>query len=167
MRNFLAAFRFLSVAAIAFFLLGPLLKSIEKTEEKPVIVFAQDNSESIVLNKDSSFIKNEYLSGFNQLLDEFSDDYDIVKYSFGETIERDGAINFSDKQTDISLLMDEIYNRFSNRNLGAVLLSSDGIYNRGANPIYQSQKFECSSLYHCTRRHNGEKRLIDSKRCTQ
>jgi len=136
----LSALRFLSVTAIAFFLLGPLLKSLEKTVEKPILVFAQDNSESIVLNKDSSFVKNEYLNEFNALLSDFSDDYDVLKYSFGEELEKDGSINFTDKITDISFLFDEIYNRFSNRNLGAVIIGTDGIYNQGTSPVYQSKK---------------------------
>ena len=35
-------------------------------------------------------------------------------------------------------MFDEIHTRYSNRNVGAVLLASDGIYNKGSNPLYAS-----------------------------
>ncbi|MEM7162319.1 MAG: hypothetical protein AAF487_07735 [Bacteroidota bacterium] len=136
----LGVFRFLSVAAISFFLLGPLLKSVQKTVEKPILVFAQDNSESITLNSDSSAIRNDYLNDFESLSASFEEDYQVLRYTFGESFSKDGAIDFSDKKTDISFLLEEVYNRFSNRNLGAVIVSSDGIYNQGKSPIYQSKK---------------------------
>lgn len=135
----LSVLRAVTVSVIAFFLLGPLLRSIDRTVEKPIIVFAQDNSSSIVLNKDSSFIKNEYIPQFKEMLSTFQEDYEVLNYSFGQEVNKDGAIDFSEKQTDISILLDEIYNMLSNRNLGAVILSSDGIYNKGSSPIYRSR----------------------------
>ena len=53
--------RFLSVTLIAFFLLSPLMKNISRTVEKPIIIFAQDNSESVIAGKDSGYYKGEYL----------------------------------------------------------------------------------------------------------
>ncbi|NND77781.1 MAG: VWA domain-containing protein [Flavobacteriales bacterium] len=136
----LSIIRAISVTAISFFLLGPLLRSLDKTVEKPIIVFAQDNSGSIILNKDSSIIKNEFLPQFQEILNSFGENYEVLSYSFGEEVNKDGEIDFSDKQTDISFLFDEVYNRLSNRNLGAIILSSDGIYNRGTSPIYRSKQ---------------------------
>src|ERR1035438_965870 len=66
-RRILPVLRFVTVTLLAFFLLDPLLKNITRTVEKPIIIFAQDNSESIVTGKDSTFYKTEYLkniSGF-------------------------------------------------------------------------------------------------------
>lgn len=54
----LPVLRFVAVTFIAFFLLSPLLKNISRTVEKPIIIFAQDNSESLVFGKDSSYYKN-------------------------------------------------------------------------------------------------------------
>ena len=53
----MATLRFLSVALISFLLLSPLLKSIFREVEKPLIVIAQDYSKSITLGKDSTFYK--------------------------------------------------------------------------------------------------------------
>src|SRR5690606_9489957 len=47
--------------------------------------------------------------------------------------------SFSQLYTDISLTLRAAEERFYNQNVGAVLLISDGIYNRGANPVYQAE----------------------------
>ena len=40
-------------------------------------------------------------------------------------------INFKDKETNLSGLYDEIYNRYYNQNLGAIITLTDGVYNQG------------------------------------
>src|SRR5580700_9903764 len=53
----IAASRLCTVTLIAFLLLSPFIKTISVITEKPVIIFAQDNSESIIQTKDSAFYK--------------------------------------------------------------------------------------------------------------
>jgi len=43
-------------------------------------------------------------------------------------------------------LFDEIETRYANRNLGAVILATDGLYNKGSNPVYASEKIK-SPIY--------------------
>ncbi|MBL4587254.1 MAG: hypothetical protein JKX84_09400, partial [Flavobacteriales bacterium] len=45
-------------------------------------------------------------------------------------------VDFSQGRTDISTLFAELDNVYANRNVGAVILASDGLYNRGLDPIY-------------------------------
>src|ERR1051326_6405885 len=134
----LPVFRFISVTLIAFFLLAPLLKNISRTVEKPIIIFAQDNSESVVANKDSTFYKNNYPKKVSEFVASLSDKFDTNNYSFGDKINSGLNFNFKEKQTDIASLFDEIEARFSNRNVGAVIIASDGLYNKGQNPLYTS-----------------------------
>jgi hypothetical protein len=47
----MAVLRFIAVTIIAVLLLSPLLKTNLREVEKPIIVLAQDNSESIVTEK--------------------------------------------------------------------------------------------------------------------
>jgi hypothetical protein len=135
-RYSLPTFRFLSVAALSFFLLSPFVNSLFRTVEKPIIIFAQDNSESIAAGKDSAYYKKEYANQVKQLLAQLSQYFDIHEYSFGGAIRNDLSFSYREKQTDLSALFDEIDTRFSNRNVGAVLLASDGLYNKGRNPLY-------------------------------
>lgn len=134
----LAVFRFVTVFFIAFFLLSPLFKTISKTTEKPIIVLAHDNSQSIPIGKDSSFYKGKYLESLEKLIDELSNDYIVKPIYFSSEIDEVSKIDFMGKETDISSVFQEIENRFSNRNIGAVLLATDGIYNKGINPSYST-----------------------------
>src|SRR5207244_30183 len=55
LKKMMAVLRFLLVSLLAFLLLSPLIKNISYEKEKPIVIIAQDNSESIVVNKDSAF----------------------------------------------------------------------------------------------------------------
>ena len=48
--------------------------------------------------------------------------------------------SYKDKVTDISRFFEEIYDVFSNQNLGTVIVATDGIYNQGNNPVYVGNK---------------------------
>ena len=139
-KRIMFAARFLAVSIIAFLLLSPLIKSLSKTVEPPLIIFAQDNSQSIKIGKDSSYYNNEYPKQVSNLIEKLKDQYQIATYSFGEKFNDKIVTNFNDKQTDFDQFLDEIQNRFSNRNVGAMIIASDGIYNRGENPYYSSEK---------------------------
>ncbi len=141
----MAAFRFLVVTLLCFLLLSPLLKTVNRSVEKPVIIIAQDNSESLVISKDSTYYKKEYKASLQKLIDVLSEKYDVRTYSFADKIKEISNIDslaFNEKQTDISALFEEIETRYSNRNLGAVILASDGLYNKGSNPVFTSDKIK-------------------------
>jgi hypothetical protein len=138
----MAMFRFLVVTIIAFLLLSPLIRTITRETEKPVIIIAQDNSESVVLGKDSGFYRNEYRQKLEQLADELNDKYEVRKYSFGDRLTNAIDYRFNEKETDMASLFEEIDTRFSNRNIGAVIIASDGLYNKGTNPVYSSSKLK-------------------------
>lgn len=137
----MAVFRTLVITIIAFLLLNPLLKTISRYTEKPIIIFAQDNSRSIVTVKDSNYYQGQYLQGLNDFLNKLESSYSVRKYLFGDNVTDEFSIDFNDNQTDISLFMDEITGRYSHRNVGALVLSSDGIFNRGINPLYSSANY--------------------------
>ncbi len=138
----LAGLRFIAVSAIAFLLLAPLVTSSSKTTEKPIILLAQDNSESIRNTKDSTFYTNDYLKQLNELIDKLGDKYEVRTYSFGDKVNNQSTFKFNEKQTDISSLFEELENRYSGRNIGAIILASDGLYNKGYNPEYTSFSFK-------------------------
>lgn len=127
--------RSLAVTLIALLLLAPLLKYFVSTEEDPVWVIAADNSASLSMVQDSLELKDL----MNNLADAGSDyrlDREFIL--FGEEV-RDGDVSemdFSDRSTDISSLLEYINNTYDGRNLAGVLIATDGIVNRGGNPIY-------------------------------
>lgn len=135
--------RFLAVTILSFLLLSPLIKTIFRTVEKPVIVIAQDNSGSIGAQADTGFLKKEYQNKLNALAAQLSDKFEVKQYLFGDKINEGTRPNYKDKSTNMALLFEELQNRYVNRNLGAVIISSDGLYNAGENPLYESAALKC------------------------
>ncbi len=139
--------RGLSVALIAFLLLAPMLRHSVKETDKPLLIFAVDNSESMVLTADSAFYRNELPKRLDQLLDKFGDKYEVKTYLIGDQnlpTDKDTPfpLTFSDKTTHLSSLFNEIDNLYAHHNVGAMVLVSDGIYNTGSNPMYAAQKLK-------------------------
>ncbi len=141
LRFVLGALRFLALFILIVLLLKPLIKSLETETETPLIVIAQDNSESLALTGDSTFMKEVYPEQIRTLSRALEEDYRIQSYRFGEGLDPglDG-INYTHAFTNFSGLFDELFNQYSHRNLGAVIIASDGIYNKGRDPSYMFSK---------------------------
>lgn len=136
----MTGFRFLSVSLISFLLLSPLIKKQTEVIQKPLIILAQDNSLSILLSRDSGFYRKEYPRALQELSSDLRKKFEVAELSFGDKISNDLRTDFTEKQTDISALFDEVNIRYANRNIGALILASDGIYNKGNNPFYAAEK---------------------------
>lgn len=131
----LAALRFVSVSLIVFLLMAPLVKQKINQQEKPIIVVAQDNSQSIVLSKDSSYYRTDYAAAMEKLQKELADDYQVELYTYGDALQNGSEVSYSEQSTDIASALQEIRSRYESRNVGALVLTGDGIYNQGLNPL--------------------------------
>lgn len=139
-RAVLAVLRFLSVFFISVLLLSPVFKIQVVETEKPVVVLLHDNSQSIVLGKDSAYYRNEYLHSFEQLKKELSGEYQVEEFSFGGDVRQGFDGSFDQPSSDISLALDDISEMYKGRNVGAVVLATDGIYNAGHTPRADADK---------------------------
>lgn len=137
-KRLLSIFRFLVISLLCFFLLSPLLKMQITRQQEPVILFFQDNSQSLLIGKDSAYIKTQYIEKIKSVNRELERDFLVNKYGFGEQVAEKDSFTFSDRQTDMSEIFSTIEARYSNRNIGAVIIAGDGIFNRGRNPLYMS-----------------------------
>lgn len=146
LRQLLFCFRALTVATIAFLLFAPLIKKTERNSEKPLIIVAQDNSASLSVSKPPGFDPLKYTSELRETLGALSEKYEVRTFTFSSDIEEGLQLDFKGGITDISSVFDLIQTKFANRNIGAVILASDGIYNRGADPRYIAQNLR-SSIY--------------------
>jgi hypothetical protein len=140
--RWLAAFRFLAIVLLVFLLLSPLLKTIFRTSEKPVIIFAQDNTASLIVGTDTTFYRQQYPQIARALIDDLQKDYDVKTFAFAGKVTEGAAYDYGGMQTDMSALIDELLVRFANRNVGALILASDGIYNHGVNPLYNTSRIK-------------------------
>ena len=142
-RIIMSCLRGLAVSLICFLLLAPMLKMVVKDLDKPLIIFAVDNSESIVLSKDSAYYRHDYPKQVEQLANSFGDKYEVRLYSVGEKNQLQENINtdfldFNEKSTDLSSVFNEVSTLYGNRNIGSMILLSDGIVNVGSNPYYKA-----------------------------
>ena len=137
----LAGLRFISISLSALLLLDVFIKRIVNETEKPVIILAQDNSSSLIAGKDSLEIKTSYIQALNSLINAVKEKYDVKIYQFDSESKPAESFDFKGKETDMSKLFLDIENNYANKNIGAIILASDGIYNKGTNPLYSIEKF--------------------------
>lgn len=143
----MSVLRGVSVTLISILLLAPMLKLSVRESDKPLLIFAIDNSESMASTQDSTFYRSDFQVKMDKLIHDFGDKYEIKTYLIGETnkIASDNdpfKADFTDKATNISSLFEEVDNLYANHNVGAMVLVSDGIYNSGSNPQYQAEKLK-------------------------
>lgn len=134
--------RTLAIFLISFLLLSPLVMTRKRTIEKPLIIVAQDNSQSLLFHKDSAAMRTDYTEEMKKLVEKLEDDYEVKTFSFGDKVTDKPTFDFNDKQTDFAELFDEVQARYANRNIGAVVLASDGLYNKGSNPLYLANEMK-------------------------
>ncbi len=139
----LQALRFTLTGIIVFLLLSPLVQNTGNTTEKPIIAILQDNSASILATGDSMFYKTGYKDLWAKTIDRLSLRYDVRVLSFGSRLNDSMNYRFDEKETDISSALEEINKRYYGKNLGAVILATDGIYNKGFDPLYAVQPIRC------------------------
>ena len=148
MRIAMASLRGLAVALIAFLLLAPMVKRTVKQTDKPIVLVAIDNSESVKSNKDSAFYAKEYPGQVSKLISDLGDSYEVKTYLVGDEDHLIGDketlnMDFSDKSTNLSSLFDQVEMLYANQNVGAVVMLTDGIFNTGASPYYKAEKVGC------------------------
>jgi hypothetical protein len=142
-KRIMYVFRGIAIALIAFLLLAPMLRLIIKQTEKPIIIVGIDNTESIISTPDSNFYTTTFKTNYKHFIQQLQKNYEVVNYSLGEEvrlIHDDASLNFSEKSTNLAALFDEINNYYTNKNVGAIALFTDGIFNEGANPFYVAEK---------------------------
>lgn len=125
----LFALRFVVVAVVMMLFFNPYIKQKINKIEQPIIVFANDNSLSVTMTKDSVFYKEKLPQVIDSLCNTFEKDYDIETFDFGGN------------STDISEALNTIRRLYYKRNVGAVVLFSDGIVNQGVEPEYNTENF--------------------------
>jgi hypothetical protein len=135
LHKWLGVMRWLTVTILSALLLSPLLKSLLTETKKPVVVLAQDQSESAAADLQGEALE-QYKQNWTGLRDALSEEYEVHELAFGDQVREGVNFEFTDKVTNLSELLRGVYDLYGGQNLGAVVLASDGIYNEGSNPAY-------------------------------
>ncbi len=142
LKYILTILRLVVVTLISYLLFAPLFKQISYTLEKPIIVIANDNSISVSQLKPSNFNQKKYEEDLQHLADKLSEKYDVKTYSFSDSVKQGFDFSGKGKLSNGSALINRLNDELLNRNVGAVIIASDGIFNRGGNPLYDLNKIK-------------------------
>lgn len=140
-RIVISGLRFLVIFTLLLLLLNPALSLLQRTEEKPVLLIAQDNSASLIQNKDSIYYQEAYRESLNAIIGTLKNKFDVNFLIFGNTVRKGTNINYQDNKTDIAALFDYTRQNYLSHRPDAMILFSDGIYNSGVNPVYKTPEF--------------------------
>ncbi|REG86142.1 VWA domain-containing protein [Winogradskyella sediminis] len=129
----LAALRTISIFGIFLLLINPKFESFTYFNEKPKLVVAIDNSESV------SYLKQDEKSKevVNTLMNdsELKERFNIQTYKFGKSVSSLDSLNFSERQTNIASVLKQFEEIYANLTAPIVLLS-DGNQTYGADYSY-------------------------------
>lgn len=134
----LAALRFCALFIISLLLLNIFVKTQTNRTEKPILAIAVDNSESVLMRGNES--KDSMKTFVSKLLESsqrLKEKYNVKFYKFGEKLApAANDFTFSDKYTNFSEMFESMKSVLYNTNAGAMVVCSDGIFNKGQNPVY-------------------------------
>jgi hypothetical protein len=138
----LAAARTIVVTGIGFLLFFPLVRRVSYNLEKPIIVIGQDNSLSVGGIKPAGFNEKQYQEDLQRLADQLGRSYEVKVYNFSDGVRNGFDFRNKGKLTNGFQFIDRLNDELLNRNVGAVILASDGIFNRGGSPLYDINKLK-------------------------
>lgn len=129
-----ATLRFFIGSMTALLLLAPAFPGLSNSEERPHIIWLQDVSSSTQQSL------GQYAGSFKQkekkVIEQLSAKYTVNTYGFGSRLIKDSIYTYTEKATDIATALTDIANQNQDKNIGAIIIASDGIYNQGANPAF-------------------------------
>jgi len=141
LRAALGVVRAATLAVLVLLLFRPVLRSTEKSADQPSLLVLQDASRSISDDTpDWSTTLDSWLAGLPG--DEGQAGADIAAYAFGSDLaEWKAGQSLEDPTTDLSSALDILAGQWAGRPIGAVVLATDGRFNRGRDPELQRLSF--------------------------
>ncbi|MDH7913932.1 VWA domain-containing protein [Winogradskyella sp. SYSU M77433] len=143
LKYILVALRFIAVFGILLLLINPKFQSNTYYNEKPTLVVAVDNSESV------SYLEQD--AGVNSILksidssSELKERFNIQEYSFGKSVNNLDSLSFTERQSNISQALKQFGEVFKDET-APIILVTDGnqtygsdysyVYNSVNQPIY-------------------------------
>ncbi len=139
----LGILRFVVVTILVIVLMGVLIKLTSHRFEKPLVVLALDNSQSMAQLPDSTEIRKNLPGLLKNLESKLAPEFEVKNVSFGSSVNDTLNFRFDESETNMASLLTYIQERYPNRIIGGLVLVSDGIINRGQDPLTMAE----SKLY--------------------
>ena len=130
--------RFISVFALLLLLLNPKFEKVSYYNEKPSLVVAIDNSESVNYLKQSRAVEN-IVKGIKEN-DALNEKFKIDYYTFGKTVISNDSLAFNEQQTDVASVFKNSRQVYKSLNAPLVLIT-DGNQTLGNDYEFAAQKY--------------------------
>ena len=139
----LIALRFSALSLLGILLLGILYATEEERIENPLLINLIDPSSSMLNYKDSNTVKQSIVSYQQKLEESFGEKYEILNFLGSSNTD---SLSFQKGESNLSNYLNEIRERYYQRNIGALIFFTDGNFNKGSNPIYTAEKFKLTPI---------------------
>ena len=136
------------LGVLSFLLLEPLLRSISSEVEPSTIVLAYDASQSQWIGKDSTERKvalEAWANGGEGIFEGL--DFNVEVWDFSKQLKERETWECEGNRTDLSSALEGIRNKYTHRNVGAVVVTTDGLSNRGRDPEFGTQLLEVPHFF--------------------
>ncbi len=143
----LMSLRWLGLVLLGILFAHILIKSTTTTTDDPMIITVMDNSSSMLNYKDSAGVPSAASNFMNEMERALSANYQSLKFSLDDQIESVNRESFKNSKTNLSSPLNRVYDNYYGRNIGALILFSDGNYNEGSNPVMVTDKFNNVPIY--------------------
>ncbi|WP_040281831.1 hypothetical protein [Psychroserpens damuponensis] len=137
----LTALRFVTYFSIFLLLINPKFDKVTYYNEKPNLVVAVDNSESVTYLKQSQntldLIQNLKAN------DALNENFDVEFYSFGKELQQSDSLSFNEKQSNLALVFERLSEVYNNT-ISPTLIISDGNQTYGNDYAYMTKRYKQS-----------------------
>ncbi len=134
----LALTRGLLVLLLFVLLASPLLKLWQQHIQKPIYAILIDNSTSIYAGEDSVQVKT-YLKKIEEVKNTLEkSEMEVVIKTLDDNINLLKDVKFTNQTTNLSKSIKKIEDEFEGEHLAAITILSDGIYNQGTAPTFET-----------------------------
>lgn len=135
----LAFLRFVTIFSVLLLLINPKFDKVTYYNEKPNLVIAIDNTESVsYLNQDEkakTFLNT--LKGNKQL----NDNFNLEFYTFGKELKVGDSLSFSEKQSNVALVFERLADVYKNT-ISPTVLITDGNQTYGNDYTFLTQRYK-------------------------
>lgn len=134
----LIGIRFLSVFLLCLLLVNPRFEKVVSYEEKPTLVVAVDNSNSVAYLEHDNQVKRLIESIDNN--DELKERFHVDWYAFSEDLTELDTLDFKGKQTNLDRVFSDLTQIYRQENAPTILVT-DGNQTYGGDYSFTSEKY--------------------------
>lgn len=129
----LATLRFFSLLMLMLLLLEPAIELYKRHTQKPTLIVAFDNSESMHLHAKTS---EELIQKAKHSFPDFETEF----WSLGDIPRKSDVVTGTELRSDYGKLFQTIRDEYLGKTISAMVLIGDGLFNSGIDPVFEASK---------------------------